>query len=34
VHLTFDGARGQGTWGDGGVKRGGAISATKIARGN
>jgi len=32
VHLTFDGIRGEGTWGDGGVKRGGAITAIKRAR--
>lgn len=32
VHLTFDGNRGEGTWGDGGVKRGGAITAVKRSR--
>lgn len=32
VHLTFEGNRGEGTWGDGGVKRGGAITAVKRSR--
>jgi len=34
VKLSFDGSRGEGTWGDGGVKRGGAITAVKRARAN
>ena len=29
VHLTFDGLKGSGTWGDGGVQRGGAATSIK-----